>query len=46
MWAWNFNGLGDADLYTTCWEVNIVATKEERNADYQARGIPTWDIGQ
>jgi len=41
LWAWYFNG--PTELYTCCWEVDIVNTQAERDQRLQARGISTQD---
>jgi len=43
MWEWAFNG--PADIYTTCWEVDIVANKAERDRILANRGQSTDDAG-
>ena len=44
LWAWYFNSL--QDLYTSCWEVDVVASKAERDAIYSSKGISTQDPGK
>jgi len=43
MWEWAFNG--PQDIYTTCWEVDIVANKAERDRILANRGQSTDDAG-
>ncbi|CAH1783782.1 unnamed protein product, partial [Owenia fusiformis] len=39
LWIWRFNG--NQDMYTTCWDADVVATKAERDAIYTQRALST-----
>ena len=43
MWGWYFNSL--QDLYTTCWEVDIVFSRAERDLILLSRGQNTAEPG-
>ena len=46
MWAWWFNSKDDSNLYTSCWEADIVDTRQERDDLLANRGQSTAVAGK